>query len=40
MICKRIKKENIKIVSTSLVLDHETVTTILESFEKVLEGLG
>ena len=37
IIYKRIKEENIEIVSTKLVLNHETVTTILESFKKEVE---
>ena len=39
IICKRIKEENIEIVSTSSVLSRETVVTILRSFKKEIEKI-
>ena len=37
MIYKRIKKENVKIVLISLVLDRETIVIVLESFKKEIK---
>ena len=37
MIYKRIKEENTEFVSTSSVLDYETIATILESFRKEIK---